>query len=161
VAVLAVLPIVPLPLQAIPVAAVPAGWQATFARLRLASDATVLVVPVPYSHSPDAMRWQATTGQPGSLAGGWFIGPGPTGQAVTEYYGPPQTTALAKYLDTLWSGKPDPYPPTPQMVRSALGYWRPAAVVAVTSPQSRLEHFLAGILGQPTFRAGSVLAWRR
>lgn len=161
VAALAVLPLVPLPAQTIQVTPVPAGWQAVFSKLDLASSATVLVVPVPYSHRPEAMRWQATTGDPGSLVGGWFIGPAPDGQAVVEYFGPPETTALAKYMDALWSGQRHPYPPTPQQTQAAIAYWRPAAVVAVTSPGSRLGQFLTGLFGPPGIRAGAVLAWRR
>jgi hypothetical protein len=161
VAVLAVLPLIPLPLQTATVTPVPAGWQAAFARLRLAPDAPVLVVPIPYAHSPGALRWQATTGEPGSLIGGWFIGPSATGQAVAEYFGPPQTTLAVQYLDNLWSGIPDSDIPTSQELLSAVAYWRPAAVVAVTSPRSKLGRLLAGLFGRPAFRAGSVLAWRR
>jgi hypothetical protein len=47
VAVLAILPLIPLPYQTAPVSPLPAAWQAAFARLRLAPDARVLVVPIP------------------------------------------------------------------------------------------------------------------
>jgi hypothetical protein len=161
VAVLAVLPIIPLPVQTIPVAPVPAGWQAAFTRLKLAPDDPVLVVPAPYAHSPDALRWQATTGQPGSLVAGWFIGAAPDGHAAVEFFGPPQTTEAVVYLDKLWAGIPDADIPPAQDLRFAMSYWRPAAVVAVTGPHSRVERVLAGLFGPPTFRAGSVLVWRR
>jgi len=161
VAILAVLPLIPLPMQAETVTPLPAGWQTAFSKLNLAQGDTVLVVPVPYSHSPDAMRWQAESGEPGSMVGGWFIGPGPTGQALTSYFGPPLTTAVARYMDDLWAGLPDTFVPTRQQVSAELAYWRPAAVVAVTSPGSRLGRFLTGILGPPGIRAGQVLAWRR
>jgi len=46
------------------------------------------------------------------------------------------------------------------VIRSDLAYWRPAAVVAVTSPGSRLGHYLIELFGSPTFRVGQVLAWR-
>src|SRR5579875_524804 len=84
-AVLVVLPLVPLPYQAAATPPVPAGWQAAFARLHLAASAPVLVVPVPVQANTDAMRWQADTGEPGSLIGGYFIGPNGSGQA--EKYG--------------------------------------------------------------------------
>jgi hypothetical protein len=65
VAVAAVVPLIPLPYQTAPVSAVPAGWQAAFARLRLEPDARVLVVPIPNVGHSMAMRWQADTGEPG------------------------------------------------------------------------------------------------
>ena len=156
VAVLAVLPLIPLPYQTDPVPAVPAGWQQAFARLRLAPDASVLVVPGHLAHSED-MYWQADTGEPGSLVGGYFLGPGPNGEATFGMGGPQQYAA--RYLNDLWSGR------TRQtrlaLVRSAMAYWRPAAVVAVTREGSVLGHFLIRLLGPPTFVAGRLLVWRR
>ena len=89
VAVLAVLPLIPLPYQTDPVPAVPAGWQQAFARLRLAPDASVLVVPGFVEHS-EVMHWQADTGEPGSMVGGYFLGPGPNRQATFGMGGPQQ-----------------------------------------------------------------------
>jgi len=156
VAVLAVLPLIPLPYQTDPVPAVPAGWQQAFARLRLAPDASVLVVPGHLAHSED-MYWQADTGEPGSLVGGYFLGPGTNGEATFGMGGPQQYAA--RYLNDLWSGR------TRQtrlaLVRSAMAYWRPAAVVAVTREGSVLGHFLIRLLGPPTFVAGRLLVWRR
>jgi hypothetical protein len=162
VAVLALLPLIPLPMQAGPVSPVPAGWQAAFARLHLAPDARVLVVPVHYSHSPDPMRWQADTGEPGSLMGGWFVGPNETGQATVEYYGPYDATFVTHYLDDLWAGEPTHTTgiPHPQ-INAALAYWRPSAIVAVTGPRSRLARVLSKLFGRPAFRVGQVLAWLR
>ena len=77
VAVLACLPLLPRPLPAATVTPLPAGWLAVFAALRLRPGATVLVVPVPTNILPLAMRWQADSGQPQDLVGGYFIGPGP------------------------------------------------------------------------------------
>jgi hypothetical protein len=45
-------------------------------------------------------------------------------------------------------------------VRAEMSYWRPAAVVAVTSEGSRLAVFLTSLLGRRAHRSGSVLAWR-
>jgi hypothetical protein len=160
VAVLALLPLIPLPMQAGTTPPVPAGWQAAFARLRLAPGARVLVVPVPYAHRPEAMRWQADTGEPAKFAGGWFVGPDATGQATVEYFGPYRITTLALYLDRLWL-RPARAGTPPSKVGADLGYLRPAAVVAVTSPQTPLGRYLTQILGKPAFRTGQVTAWRR
>jgi hypothetical protein len=155
---LAVLPLVPLPYPAAPVAATPAGWQAAFTRLRLAPDARVLVVPVALQRYTEVMRWQADTGDPASMIGGYFIGPNRHGQQAIYIRGP--ATTAAQYLDALWDGPPPSDPPPPGLVRADIAYWRPAAVVAVTSRGSRLGRYLAGLLGPPAFAVGNVLAWR-
>ncbi len=101
------------------------------------------------------MRWQADTGEPGSQIGGYFLSPSPTGQAVFSI-GP--TQYAAEYLNRLWARRA----PLRRLalVRSALAYWRPVAVVAVTRKTSRLGQFLIGLLGPPAFQVGQVLAWR-
>jgi hypothetical protein len=165
VAVLALLPLIPLPLQTGQAPPVPVGWQAAFARL--GPDARVLVVPVPDSHTPDAMRWQADTGEPASLMGGWFVGPNRAGKATTEYWTGGSSNAefvaeAAGYLDSLWGTGPLKYKRIIHtQIDTMLAYWRPTAVVAVTSPGSRLARVLSGIFGRPAFRVGQVLVWRR
>jgi hypothetical protein len=158
VAVLAVVPLIPTPFQATAVSPAPAGWQAAFARLRLAPDARVLVVPVASGRHPQAMRWMAETGEPASMIGGYFVGPNKSGQQ--ELYIPGPTTTASQYLDSLWNGARAPGYLPHGLIRSDLSYWRPAAVVAVTSRDARLGHFLIGLFGQPTLVEGSVLAWR-
>ena len=158
IAVLAILPLIPLPLRVTATTPVPAGWQETFAKLHLAPDARVLVVPVPYSREPQALRWQADTGEPGSLIGGYFIGPDQKGRARRYGTGRRET---AKILDALWrASRRDRHPPLPQVIRSDLAYWRPAAVVAVTSPDSRLARLLSEFFGPPALQTGGVISWR-
>jgi hypothetical protein len=167
VAVLACLPLVPLPLPAASATPLPAGWSAAFAALRLPRDARVLVVPVPTATLTEALRWQADTGDPGQLVGGYFVGPAWNGLAYIEGNG---VAVTAQYLDALWSAGPaspaspssavPPAPPRSQ-VQADLRTWQPAAVVAVTSPDSLLGRFLEGLFGRPAIRSGSVLAWRR
>lgn len=152
---LAIVPIIPLPLQTAAVIGTPAGWQQAFARLRLASDARVLVVPL---QPPTVMRWQADTGVPGSVIGGYCIAPTPgTGQAELCGSGRKPT---ADYLNDLWLGKPGAVAPSIAQLRSDLRYWRPAAIVAVTSRDSRLGRYLSNVFGRPALQDGSVLAWR-
>jgi len=128
------------------------------------------------------MRWQADTGQPLSLPGGYFIGPGAGGQA---YIGGTGVRPTAWYLDQLWAsglrpGDPQDvvawsaglptagpagpakvaHPPSSAQLRADFAYWNPAAVVAVTSPGSPLWHWLVRSLGPPTARSGAVAAWR-
>jgi len=151
----AVLPIIPLPLQAAAVTPTPAGWQQVFARLRLASDAPVLVVPV---QPPTIMRWQADTGVPGSVISGYCIAPTPgTGKAELCGTGRKPT---ARYLNDLWQGRAGAVAPSTAQIRSDLAYWHPAAIVAVTSRDSRLGRYLSNVFGPPALQDGSVVAWR-
>ena len=148
-------PIIPLPLQTAAVTATPAGWQQAFARLRLASDARVLVIPL---QPATVMRWQADTGVPGSVIGGYCIAPTPgTGQAQLCGSGRKPTAA---YLNDLWLGKPAAAAPSTAQLRSDLRYWRPAAIVAVTRRDSRLGRYLSNVFGPPAVQDGSMLAWR-
>jgi hypothetical protein len=157
VAVLAILPLVPVPYQPTPVTPVPAGWTAAFARLRLAPDARVLVVPIPLVGDARAMRWQAETGEPGSLIGGYFIGPG---LRLEPVFNPGPTGWAAAYLRRSPPGRAQPAPPEIARLRADLAYWRPAAVVAVISRLSWPARVLTEILGRPAFRTGTVLVWR-
>jgi hypothetical protein len=157
VAVLAVLPLIPLPYQTAPVTPVPAGWQAAFGRLRLAPDARVLVVPIGNFGHTQAMRWQAETGEPGTMIGGYFVGPSATGQSTFD---PSPTRLINIYVDRLWSGQRHANASSVAMIRPALKRWRPAAVVAVTGPDSGIARVLTGLFGRPSFRIGQVLAWR-
>jgi hypothetical protein len=159
VALLAVLPLVPRPVAAVPGAPVPAGWGTVFSALRLPADASVLVVPAPYSQQGEAMLWQADSGQPGKLVAGWFLGPGPSGHAVTSYWGPRYTTGAVHCIDALWQGE-HLRPGCGSALRRALSYWHPAAVVAATGPVTPLARLLIGLLGEPAARDGELLGWR-
>jgi hypothetical protein len=157
-AVLAVLPLLPLPYQTAPVASVPDGWQAAFARLRLTPDARVLVVPIPYNKFTQAMRWQASTGAPGTLIGGFFLGPNQDGTAKVN---PGRATADALDLDPLWAGRRPESRRSLAQIRADLESWRPAAVVEVLRRHSRVQQIMTQLLGRPSFRSGRVLVWRR
>ncbi len=185
VALVAVLPLVPRPLPPAPTSAVPAGWSATFADLKLPAGASVLVLPLATSPFTEPLRWQADTGVPASMYGGYFMGPNATGQAATDGSGPPRA---ALYLNELWDlgsgagGRSRPgvsplgpatgltatFPtagqvaasPTVAQVRAQLVRWHPAAVVAVAPLRSVLGNYLTVLLGLPTVEVGDVLGWR-
>jgi hypothetical protein len=116
---------------------------------------------VPWSHRDETMRWQADTGQPGSLMGGWFVGPNRTGRSSVEYFGPTSITVFFVYLDALSDGSPPARAPSRAQIRADLAYLRPDAVVAVTSRGSPLGHFLTSLFGQPAVQVGRMLGWRR
>jgi hypothetical protein len=175
-AVLAVLPIVPGPLPAKTANPVPPGWTAAFAGLRLPPAASVLTVPVPMSTFTEPLRWQAATGQPGSLVGGYFIGPAWNGRSYIDGSGLP---AAARYLNLIWACSPADLPVTvkaevpagacqatnvkgvsPAEMRKQIKAWRVSAVVAVTTPGSILARYLTSLLGAPSAVTSDVLAWR-
>jgi hypothetical protein len=168
-AVVAVIPLVPAPLPAAPVTALPAGWTAVFSGLRLPAGAHVLVVPIPVSTFTEALRWQADTGQPGSMVGGYYMGPTWSGQAATDGNG---LSSEAMYLNQLWAESAGVsvatvatlpvnqiYPDDAQM-RAQFRGWRISAVVADTNLGSSFGRYLIGLLGKPTVTAGQILGWR-
>lgn len=157
VAVLAVLPLIPLPYAVTTPAPVPAGWQAAFARLHLAPDARVLVVPIPDNHFSQPMRWQADTGEPASMIGGFFLGPNQAGQTKVSP-GPAGTDA--QYLDPLWTGKAPSVHRSLAQLRADVAYWHPAAVIDVLHRRSRLGPVLTALFGPPSFKVGRLLVWR-
>jgi hypothetical protein len=159
VALLAVLPLLPRPVAAVPGAPLPAGWDTVLTQLRLSPDADVLVVPLPYSQQGEAMLWQAETGRPDELVAGWFLGPDPRGHAFTAYWGPRYTYRTVYCLDALWRHAA-PGGGCATNARRALRYWHPAAVVADTTAGTPLGQLLIGLLGQPAARDGSMLGWR-
>jgi hypothetical protein len=175
VALAAMVPLVPRPLTAGSEPGVPAGWTATFAALRLPASAHVLVLPIPVSTFTEPLRWQADTGLPASMFGGYFMGPAKTGQAATDGSGPP---SAGVYLNWLWAQSPEgeavtagsrpaayrqagrTLHPTRAQLRAQFAAWHPAAVVAVTVDRSALGRTLISLLGPPTVDAGGVLGWR-
>jgi hypothetical protein len=175
-AALAILPIVPKPLPAAAATPLPPGWSAVFASLRLPARAAVLVVPIPMSGFTEPLRWQADTGQPGVLVGGYFMGPDARGHADTDGRGLPPP---ARYLNFLWAESPDGLPrsvaagpdpasagyipvkaTSPGQTLAQIAAWRVTAVVAVAARNSVLGDYLTGLLGSPTVAVGDVMAWR-
>ena len=159
IAAIAVLPLVPLPMHTSQVPGVPAGYRAAFARLALPRNARVLVVPLAYSQVSEPLRWYADTGYPGSMNGGYFIGPNRNGQAMG--YGGHESLAIAKSIDALWRPASRAVSPTPAQMRRYAARWQPAAVVAVTRRTSRLGRLLTTVFGPPSFTVGRVVVWRR
>ena len=161
VAVLTALTLVPVPYQIAPLSRVPTGWQATFTELQLPSNAPVLALPFPFSGvpQPQVMRWQADTGQPAELIGGYFLGPGANGQASEYFSNPTPETAVAGYFNDLWQGQHPPSPPGKE-IQAVFDYWRPGAIVVVAGQQSPAVRVLTQLFGRPTFHIGQVFSWR-
>jgi hypothetical protein len=159
VAVLAVLPLVPLPYETVPVAQTPAGWQATFSELRLPSDAPVLILPFPDGGDSQVLRWQAASGQPEAMIGGYFIGPSPTGQASFFFQGHGLPAQVAGYLNALEQGR-NPRAPSDAEIRTVIASWKTAAIVAVTGARSPVGRLLTRLYGSPATHIDGVVSWR-
>jgi hypothetical protein len=166
VALAALVPLIPRPLPAATAPPVPAGWTGVLAELRLPASAPVLVVPVPMASFTEPLRWEADTGVPASMIGGYFIGPARDGRAATDGSGP---AAGELFLNRLWAGSAraderalagGQGAERAAQLRAELAASRAAAVVAVTTPRSPLGKYLAGVLGRPAARGGQVLGWR-
>ena len=178
-AVLAVLPVMPRPLPAAKVTPLPAGWTTVLAALRLPASAPVLVVPLPMSTFTEPLRWQADTGEPRSLVGGYFMGPDAKGRGYIDGKGTPPA---GLYLNSVWLRSSQGLPTaltgnipanarrgnpayvqirkvSDARMRQQIRTWRVSAVVAVTKPGSALARYLTALLGHPAASAGDVIAW--
>jgi hypothetical protein len=167
--VIAVVPLLPAPLPAAGLDGVPAGWAQALAGLRLPYGASVLALPVPSGNFTAPLRWQADTGMPSAMVGGYFIGPARGGEA---YVGGPGLPAAAKYLNWMWMDSgPGLEQAPPGLESMALAVpagqvkaWIVSsglsAVAAVTRADSPLAFYLDRMFGQPAAQSGGVIAWR-
>jgi hypothetical protein len=179
-ALLAVVPLIPKPLPPTDATPLPSGWTAAFADLHLPAGANVLVVPIPMATFTSPLRWQADTGEPGAMVGGYYMGPAWNGHAYIDGDGTPLP---GLYLNALWkysaasipadlsaqlppaasvsSGRYVPVQVvTDTQMRAQFGVWNLSAVIAITVPSSLLGRYLTVILGRPTVVTGDVMAWR-
>ncbi len=165
--VIAILPMLPAPLPTAPLQGVPAGWARTLADLNLPYGARVLTLPAPSATFTAPLRWEADTGVPTAMVGGYFIGP-VGGQA---YVGGPGLPAAVRYLNWMWlnSGPGIEVPPglatsvkavPPAQVKAWIMRSGLSAVVAVAGPGSPLAYYLDGLLGARSAQAGAVIGWR-
>jgi hypothetical protein len=179
-AALAVVPLIPKPLPPTDVTPLPPGWTAAFASLHLPASANVLVVPISAATFTSPLRWQAESGEPSAMVGGYFMGPAWNGHAYIDGDGTPPAglylNALWKYSDsTIPNDLSAQLPPavsvsagevvpvkavTDTQLLAQLKAWHLSAVVAVTVPRSALGKYLTAILGHPTVATGDVMAWR-
>ncbi len=187
VAVACCLPLLPRPLPESGTAPLPAGWSAMFTRLHLRSGSRVLVLPIARTGVTLALRWSATSGEPSSMIGGYFLGPGVAGKAHLDGRSP---VRKIEYLNLLWAeGVPpgSPYADTAAVARgdwtqsgrqgesplvhnwpvmhakaarAQLASWRPQAVIADATVSSPLGEYLAKVLGPPQVSVDGLIGWR-
>jgi hypothetical protein len=159
VALLALLPLAPVPYSPNHVDRVPYGYADAFTQLHLAADARVLLVPVANGAVTQSLRWQAERGYPAQMIGGDFIDA--SAQGRNSRSGRAGETPLSCYLDNLYLGMTDPGPvPSQTAITAQMAAWKPAALVAETTATAPLGQFLISEFGQPQVRNHRWLAWR-
>jgi hypothetical protein len=149
--------LVPRPLTTLPAPQVPAY----FADDRyVTGDPVLLVLPYPWAGQPVAMRWQSESGYRFRMPGGYFLGPGPDGNA---YVGGEADLPTAQLLTTVATeGVPHEVTPADQeQARKDLREWGADAVVLGPDGSSELlRTTVTDLLGQEPDRVGGVDVWR-
>jgi hypothetical protein len=146
------------PLQSRPVVATPPFFT-TSAVSTLPRDGVALVVPFPQKgRANQAMIWQTEAGMRFKMPGGYFVGPGPGGDALHE--APPSTTSLA--LDRIQRGgrPPDLTPALRRQIAQDFARWDVRSVVLGPMPHRRvMVGFLSDLLGRSPERLAGVEMW--
>ena len=156
---IALLPLFPVPYAPGVVGSAPGGYVSAIESLHLSDNATVLVVPVPNGGVTWPMRWYADKGLPAHMIGGDFIDASAKGR--TSRSGRAGETPFTKYLDALWDKADDAGPgPSTAAIQAQMAAWKPAGIVAYSSPTSPLGSYLLKIFGKPTAQYGNVMAWK-
>jgi len=158
IAIVALAPVFPAPYLPLPAGGPPAGWRATFAALHVTPSEPVMLAPWPWSGTSQVMRWQADTGDPGTMIGGDFIAPNKPGW--TGRAGRAGLTPTGVYINALYAGQTDLRPPSTAQIDADLAATKPVAIVASTTASTPLGQFLIRMFGQPTTQIGGVLGWR-
>ncbi len=161
IAFIALFPLFPTPYNVSSVSSVPAGYSTTFDQLHLASNASVLVVPVPNGGVTAPLRWYADRGVPQRMIGGDFIDASLSGHASRA--GRAGITVLSTYLNALQSNtRPQYMPPAPTQAQivAQMAAWKPAAIMADCPVNSELGQFLIKEFGLPQVHNANWLGWR-
>lgn len=147
---LALLPLIPAPLPVERVVPVPAYFASR-------PTGTLLVLPFPTPIQTDAMRWQSAAGLSFRMPGGFFVGPGRTGQArfgavATE------TTALFGRVE---QGVPAPVGAAErEAFRRDVARWGVHEVVlGPCSAREELRSTVTALVGDPPEQRGGVDVW--
>jgi hypothetical protein len=166
VAVVALLPVFPTPYGVTATnrvangadAALPHGWRATYAELHVTNTSRVMLVPYPWSATSQVLRWQATTGVPGTMIGGDFITPGAKGRNARG--GRTGETHTSEYIDWLFTGRNPTSKPSAAQVQADMAAKDPAAIMAVIRPGTAVWTYVISLFGPPTVHIGKVYGWR-
>jgi hypothetical protein len=155
-AVACVVPLLPRPYGTTTAPGVPSFFTDT--QRWVPAGSTVLILPYPTGTQTLPLAWQAAADMAYQMPGGYFIGPGPGGQA---YVGGPGPLPLAATLTQIEQGKPAPLA-TPALraeFRQELAYWGADTIVAGPGASPALTAFVQALVQRPPIRTGGVLLW--
>ena len=155
-AVVCVVPLLPRPNSTTAAPAAPAFFSDT--RRWIPAGSTILVLPYPDGTQTLPLAWQTAADMSFQMPGGYFIGPGPGGEA---YVGGPGPLPVAVTLIHIEQGTAAP-PVTPAVraeFRQELAYWGADAIVIGPGARPALVTFVQALMQRPPIRAGSVLLW--
>jgi hypothetical protein len=167
VALVAFVPILPVPISVSPRAALPTFITAGTWHSYLPAGTTVVSVPPSSWDSADAQRWQTATGYAFPVEGGYFLGPGDDGRSSIG----PRARPTSKLLISVARDGTVPHITDADRaaVRADLTYWR-AGLVVLPDPTPGIDHGWASrhdlllqigteLFGPPT-RVADVWLWR-
>jgi hypothetical protein len=158
VAAVALVPLIPAPLAAADAPVVPAFF-ADRAAAELDCDGTILVLPYPSPAFTDAMLWQTEADMSFAMPGGYFIGPGPDGQA---YFGGPASFTRGVFEAAYLEGRIQPATPAARRAFAAdLERWDVcAAVIGPGFNAEVVQDQATRLIGQEPEPVEDVLIWR-
>ncbi|HEY7273263.1 MAG TPA: hypothetical protein VH502_11055 [Actinoplanes sp.] len=158
---MALVPLVPTPLQVAPMDPVPTFVTSGMWRQYVDEHHTVMTLPLPDSTYPDPLRWSAYTGQDMRIAGAYALLPNqnpldPTDR--TALFSPPwrPTSGL---MASIKQGNPIPEITNTrrEMTLADLRYWRVGAIVLTPQEQdTEMMRAMSDLLGfSPTWTGGA------
>jgi hypothetical protein len=159
IAVLALVPLIPTPLPAVPDQRPPAFITSGAWRPYVPEGSTMVPVPPPSSWAGrDSLSWSAWTHQEFRIPEGYFLGPGPDGAGQA---GPTRISHLTELANRTRKAGAAPAVTGRDRatVRAELRNWRASVVVVRADPaHDTLRNLMTRLLGNPR-RAGDVWLW--
>jgi hypothetical protein len=158
---MALVPLVPTPLQTTPMAPVPAFVTSGMWKQYVDENHTVVALPLPDSEYPDPLRWSAYTGQDMRIAGAYALLPNQNPLDPTDKTAlfSPLWRPTSGMMASIKQGNPTPEITNTrrEMTLADLRYWK--AGVIVLTPQIRdieMLRAMSDLLGfQPTWKGGA------
>ncbi len=155
---LALVPLTPLPLHAVPRAPAPQFFADGTWRSYV-DDGSVVVVPLPRPEDARALTWQVESDFGFPLAGGYFVGP--VGPEKKAKYGPEDRSTAQLFGDVQKTGVvPDVTDVMRKQAVDDLRFWRADVVVLPAgSDVDALRRTVEALLGAPATRVDDVWVW--
>lgn len=144
--IVAVLPILPLPLPTTTVPASPHFISAGGWRTYVPSGRTLVTVPTTSSFAMDGMRWGAESGLDFAIPRGYFLGPGETSNSLPLYGAVPTWTSIVLDQVAITGQLRPRQPGDDALLLTDLRTWR--AAVLVLSPSQRHADALRATIEQ-------------